>query len=538
MKKIIASTPAAQKIEKVCINSAQKEKALNRLKIFDDGYFFDTFKELLEDPHTKYDGFPAPLNQTLAILHGMKWMNPMLTQNESALIDTGIELQLKKTIIPTLNRQFHSPNAWSLDAVQMLCPRISPVAFKLEEHPYVRLYIERGKIHWRIQQYKTVLFPGSSHENFSSYYEKTTRMIDLSIQTFLMFKQAGKRTPSNKTMLINNTDTRQPESYSRERPNRAIRTQNKGLENSTRLFDVDEYGELTAHRPDGILRNYELDACFIKAKNDRTSFTDKHHDAVQSLSKYVQSCLEKGVLNSDKKVIFQFPDASHLGQWLFPQLSQAEQCVSATSTKGVSKPYWILGTLWGPQKIMALKEVFKDLVQGTAKFLNYTTLINQLFMTLVQIKQNYETGKGDLVRYDHIPQKAAIKSFERSHRVYRNDTLIDNSSFAIALPKWLDNNGETNSKKPDLSLPLASQLIRDIQAEWKFWIQAGHYEQQKTGLGNSDFEALGAYRYLAKCFIKRHSAPGSLLRLEPNELNTIDDFFTQSLQKLSIQGNP
>lgn len=537
MKKIIAiSTP--QKLEKVSITSAQKEKALTRLKTFEDHYFLETFRDLLENQFTPYTGFPSPLNQLLTALHLMKWMNPSLSNTELGLIDGAIEIQLTKTIIPMLIFLFQTPDSWSLEAVQLLCPRIEPVAFKLEEHPYVRLYFKNCKIRWRIQQYDNLLFPGSSHKNVPAYIEKSDWTIDLSIPEFLTFKQAGKRTFSDKKITIKNVDTEQKIRYSRKRPDRAVREENKGIKNSTRLFDVDEYGELNAHRPDGLLYGYDFEACFTKAKNPNSEFSNKHDDAVKSLKNYIQLLFEQyQIIDSKKKVVFQFQSSNDLSQWLFPILKQTKQWIKNVDVKNTNCPNWILKTsLWGPKKIVALNEVFSDIIQNTSNFLVYDTLINELFHTLTQVKQNHDTGNGNCIRYDHIPQKAAIQHYERSKRKYRKDADIVDTSFAIALPKWVDSNGETNTKKPDDNLTLPAQLLRDIQTEWQFWSQPGHYQEQKNSLQKTNFEALGAYRYLAKRFIKRYSESNSILQITSGELDSIDDFFTKTLQKLSLQG--
>lgn len=551
MKKLIALSNNSEDIsglakkipsikqEKIQINSVQKAKALYRLSLKGADYFFDTIKELIETQQTQFEGFPSPIKNYLTALHTLRWMTSDLSSSELETINRSIDMQLNKAIIPQLvgllQNTAGNADSWSLQAVQLICPQVTPTPFIIEESPYIRLTISRSKIHWSVQQYTQVLHQGSYRQPV--FLQKDSSTVDLSIKQFLIFKQSGKRTQSTKQLSVLDMDTNLTQWFSRERPNRSSRNENKGVLNSTRLFDVDTYGDLKAHRPDGVLHEYDLIACFQKSKNLSTVFTNKHYDAVQSLSNYVFLCLQNGVIDSEKKVIFEFSDSAALSQWLYPLLTQINQNVQVIkSTKGVSKPSWILNTLWGPEKIATLKEVLADLICQNSKYLSYNQFVNSFFQTLVEVKRNHEIGSGTYIEYDHIPQKEAVIKVARQAGGHVNTKTLSEDSLAIAVPTWIHHTGETNGKRTGMDLPLSNLLHRDIESEWASWTQPGKYQKNKLELKKDDFEVLGAYRYLAKRFIKVYGLHQTIFGPWEHGIGLTDTFFLKELRELSSKG--
>jgi len=404
------------------------------------------------------------------------------------------------------------------------------------ESPYVRFYLQRSKIVWNVQQYDTVLFAGTRTP--ASFIAQAKHTLDFSISDFLVFKQAGKRTPSEKILFFREKDQGTQLSFSRVRPDRNSGGA-KGVQNYTRLLDVDSHAILTAHRSDGSVHDYDIEAWLSSAQ--KGSRSDKYTDVMNSLRSLIKtSLIAANIIDNAYKVQNVFPSEVVASQWLNGVFQTAQQTILNTPTSSTC-PSWVSkSALWGPKKIAPLKAVLSDLLTKQKVYL-YTDVVARLIYEGVAILQTaHMTLSGTHVRYDHIPQGAAVVANEKvvcqnqGGRFTANaEKAAYSAAMTIAIPKFLDDNSAAAAQRVDHTLSLPEQLVRDVRREWQMWCNPGERQSEKDALGITSLELLGAYRYLAKRFMKGYGLSGQTFDPWEPAIAQMDAFYTEMLKGLN-----
>jgi len=99
------------------ITSANKDRALGRLRDQTDEARLELFTELLDCKSATIKGFPDKVQQNLSALHGLRWMNDALSEAETTLIRSAIRLQLMATVLPQVVLSLNSSDDWGVSAI-------------------------------------------------------------------------------------------------------------------------------------------------------------------------------------------------------------------------------------------------------------------------------------------------------------------------------------------------------------------------------------------------------------------------------------
>lgn len=524
-------SPSVEKQPRVRISPQQAKKVTGILAKQDDAYWNALFLALIRDPEVVFEGFPLDLKFNLVSLHRLRWMNRALSEGELCTVEAAVGIQIKTTIISQMRAALDTPESLSVTALQLLhflSPK--PLDFLCEE-PYVRLRIRRAKVDWAVQQNGCVIEMGVR----KAFIPESEATVDLTVAHFLAFKCAGKRTPTHdtqqgaarKVLCYQNADNTTPDRIDRTRPDRNVANK-KGLKNHTVLFDVDRYSVLTAYRPNGVLIDFDLKDCFCSAT--RTRLPHKHDQAINNLVKLLKM---KHVASADitsKDIFF---------GWLTGVFNAA---LVELPSQNPNWPNWLLTYFKGPRKIFPFYALLQDLATKAGGYFDFEDLTARLYRVLFYVRVESKALDGSHVQYDHIPQAAAIIQNQadalKSEKKYMKEADkedLKNRAYAIAIPKWLHVDGASFGERAAVSLFLPKLFLRDVQSEWTTWCEPGKHFQEKEELHVSDFCVIGAYRYLARCFLRFYDVERTIFEpLEPH-IGATDRFFVETLRALAVR---
>ena len=132
-----------------------------------------------------------------------------------------------------------------------------------------------------------------------------------------------------------------------------------------------------------------------------------------------------------------------------------------------------------------------------------------------------------VVAHEKLARKNANKPFSE-----KDKKGVCSAAMAIAVPKFLDDNSAAAAQRVDATLSLPEQLLRDVRREWQMWCNPGERQSEKAALEITSLELLGAYRYLAKRFIKGYVLGKDTPHTWETAISEIDSFYTENLKKM------
>ena len=117
--------------------------------------------------------------------------------------------------------------------------------------------------------------------------------------------------------------------------------------------------------------------------------------------------------------------------------------------------------LWGPKKISPLKDVLSDLVTKQKVYLDTDVVARLIYEGVATLQTAHTTLSGTHVRYDHIPQGAAVVANEKvvcqnqgRRFTAKEETAVYSAAMTIAIPKFLDDNSAAAAQRVDHDLSL------------------------------------------------------------------------------------